>query len=257
MLISARKLIFEIYLFYDRAVPVPRIRDISIGPPPPVPERVSDALQRPRDVGLFNRLADDPDDVVARFAWLIPGEPWLVTGPLAIRRGAIELAAVQLIPLPDASDARVTSDLLRKVQVGEIVAQAQAILAAQAEVMAILAQWTRHDEDGAEGTRQSIRRLTGSKRTTQGRPRIPDAILALVAEAYLAEIDCPGRIHDLLVVRLAGHPEVKAHLKDDQLTTHKIRHWIRLAGERGYLGPGQKGTRRRTAGYQLLQRRVD
>src|SRR5208282_1364802 len=115
--------------------------------------------QRPRDVSLLNRLADDPDDVVARFAWRIPGEPWLVTGPLAIRRGAIELAGLQLTPVPAAGNARVTSDLLRKIQVGEIAAQAQAILAAHAEVMQILAQWTRHDEDGSDGTRQSILRL--------------------------------------------------------------------------------------------------
>lgn len=237
-------------------MPAPRIRDISIGPPPPVPDQVSDALQRPRDVGLFNRLTDDPDDVVARFAWRIPGEPWLATGPIAIRRGAVELAGLQLASIPSGGNARVTSDLLRKIQVGEIVAQAQAILAAHAEVMHILAQWTRHDEDGSEGTRQSIRRLTTSKRTTQGRPRIPDAILALVAETYLAEISRPGRIHDLLAVRLASHPQVKTHLRDDKLTTHKIRHWIRLADERGYLGPGHKGTRQRAAGLRLLQERT-
>ena len=44
---------------------------------------------------------------------------------------------------------------------------------------------------------------------------------------------------------------MKAYLKEGRLTVDQIRYWIRLATNRGYLGPGRQGTRRRTPGPRL------
>jgi hypothetical protein len=226
--------------------------DISIGPPPPLPPKVAEELQRQRTIVLLDRRPDDPPDLAARFLWPMVKEGWMVTGSLTVRSGAVEITTLALLPLEGIGPGRMTSEVLRGIPIGEIASQAQAKLAVNAEVARQLADWTGFDLDGSNGTRESIDRLAGAKNTTQGRPAIPDAILRLVAQTYLDEMDRPGLIHDVIAARLAGHPAVKAHLKGRQLTPGSVRYWIGLAQKRRFLGPGRQGTRRRAAGARLL-----
>jgi len=231
-----------------------RFRRVSIGAPPQPPQKVLNNLRRPRDIVIVDRQRDDPGEIVARFLWPVSGE-WLAAGSLAVRNSAIEVTGLSLLPVPGNEPGRITSELLRAIPIGEICFQAQMKLAADAEVMKLLAQWTRFDEDLSNGSRYSLDNLAAAKNTTQGRPTIPDEILRLVAETYLAEMGRPGLIHDLLAVRLAGDSAVKIHLKGKELTTGSVRYWIRLAERRGFLGPGHKGTRRRAPGPRMIDER--
>jgi hypothetical protein len=78
---------------------------------------------------------------------------------------------------------------------------------------------------------------------------VPDAVLAFELTGHLlGEIVVRGFRDG---PRLAGDAAVKTYLKDGRLTVDQIRYRICLATDRGYLGPGRQGTRRRTPGPRL------
>ncbi|EST27472.1 hypothetical protein N566_23360 [Streptomycetaceae bacterium MP113-05] len=139
---------------------------------------------------------------------------------------------------PATACAPITSDVLRRIPLGQIVARAQAELADQSwkeeGVIVIGRPRSDSDSDLAPASRQALEKANALAQPAQrGRPPLDGELLHHVAHAYLREaINGPG-----LTRRLAtqfDRPEPT------------IKDWIRAARDRGYLSPATPG--RRAAG---------
>lgn len=139
----------------------------------------------------------------------------------------------------------ITTDVLRRIPLGEIVARAQAELADRSwetEGIRMLPGGQLEPEELPASTKAAlettVRLATPSRR---GRPPLPDDLLRRVAQAYLHEAP-NGRG---LVRRLAARfDRPEATIKD----------WIATARERGFLSPATPGRRNAAPGPSLSRR---
>ncbi|MET9887638.1 hypothetical protein ABZZ20_31795 [Streptomyces sp. NPDC006430] len=142
--------------------------------------------------------------------------------------------------VPTAVSAPITSDVLRRIPLGQIVARAQAELADQSwrdEGVTTLGLGRLQDESGPELAPASVQALENASALAQpaqrGRPPLEEELLHRVAHAYLREaINGPG-LHRRLA-QLFDRPEPT------------IKDWIKAARECGYLSSAVPG--RRAAG---------
>ena len=181
----------------------------------------------------------DPPGTVARFAWRLPGRPWLATGTIGRRGDTLEVWALQLTPVPgpDGQPAPLSAAVLRAVKLTDITAGAQAALQLTARTAADLAAALQAPPpaDLSDGTRPA----------GQGRPPLPASLLRLTAEAYLAEAPAGPGLYD----RLADHLETIGGRPVN------VRNAIRRAEEAGWLGPGARGKAQRLPGPRLTAER--
>jgi hypothetical protein len=138
---------------------------------------------------------------------------------------------------PVTVSAPITSDVLRRIPLGQIVARAQAELANQSwkeEGVAILGRPQTAGSELAPASLQALENANALAHPAQrGRPPLADDLLHRVARAYLREaVNGPG-----LTRRLAD-------LFDRPEPT--IKDWVKAARSRGYLSPAVPG--RRAAG---------
>ncbi|AYV32277.1 hypothetical protein EES41_36580 [Streptomyces sp. ADI95-16] len=133
--------------------------------------------------------------------------------------------------------APITSDVLRRIPVGLIVARAQAELADQSWKEEAITVFGRPRTAGPELAAASLQALENANALAQpaqrGRPPLEEKLLHRVARAYLREAANGPGLHR----RLADHfdrPEPT------------IKDWIKAARVRGYLSPAVPG--RRAAG---------
>lgn len=136
-----------------------------------------------------------------------------------------------------AVSAPITSDVLRRIPLGQIIARAQAELADRSwrqEGVTILGRSPAAVTGLEPASRQALEHANALSQPTQrGRPPLDDSLLHRVAHAYLREaVNGPG-----LTRRLAG-------LFDRPEST--VKDWIKAARDRGYLSPAVPG--RRAAG---------
>ncbi|WP_405676306.1 hypothetical protein OG239_41725 [Streptomyces sp. NBC_00868] len=141
---------------------------------------------------------------------------------------------------PAAVSAPITSEVLRRIPLGQIVARAQAELADQSwkdEGVITLGLGRPQDDSAADLAPASVRALENAGALAQpaqrGRPPLDGELLHRLAHAYLREaVNGPG-LHRRLA-NLFDRPEPT------------IKDWIKAARERGYLSPAVPG--RRAAG---------
>ncbi|MFE0737405.1 hypothetical protein [Streptomyces sp. NPDC058855] len=146
--------------------------------------------------------------------------------------------------VPPTVSAPITSDVLRRIPLGQIVARAQAELARPVwkdEGVTTLGLGQPRDGSGPEIAPESVQALENANALAQpaqrGRPPLEEELLHRVAHAYLREaINGPG-LHRRLA-QLFDRPEPT------------IKDWIKAARQRGYLSPAVPG--RRAAGPGLL-----
>ncbi|MFE7045260.1 hypothetical protein ACFU9X_39365 [Streptomyces atratus] len=136
-----------------------------------------------------------------------------------------------------AVSAPITSDVLRRIPLGQIVARAQAELADQSwkeEGVTVLGRSRAAGSDLAPASLQALENANVLAQPAQrGRPPLDGELLHVVAHAYLREaINGPG-LHRRLA-NLFNRPEPT------------IKDWIKAARDRGYLSPAVPG--RRAAG---------
>jgi len=219
------------------------VQDITLPlPAPPDPAIIASAAKHGRRAaGIYIGIPEPPDPAgtVARFAWPVPGRPWIARGTLGRRRDLLEVTTLQLTPLPGGADGAVTSDLLRAVSLTAITAAAQAHLALTALAEDELAAVTRTEPRPAAGHAVSFRP------SGQGRPPLPRTLLRQAAEAFLDEAARGPGIYDRIALRLediAGHP----------FTEGKVRHALARAQQDGWLTRGKRGSRQRSPGPRLL-----
>ncbi len=145
----------------------------------------------------------------------------------------------------------ITSDLLRRIPLGKIVARAQATLAQddwRTEGVTQLGLDGRRDiavEDLLPEELNALETATNSAAgRRRGRPTLPDTLLREVAQAYLQEAPHGPGLTGLLAAQFA-RPEPT------------VRDWIGAARRRGFLSPGQRGRRGAGPGPRLLDRETD
>ncbi|MBK3584862.1 hypothetical protein JHN49_14430 [Streptomyces sp. MBT57] len=156
-------------------------------------------------------------DVVAHFEYEPPGDDWVASGD--IQRGERGLVISRLELRPAGRDSSgVTGSLLRRVQVGELLAAARAELA-RAKVPSSQKGHTVNSSP-AKGT--AVRR--------GGRVALTDELLREVAVKYLIET-LPSKPSGALSRMSAsfGRPE------------ETVRTWVGRARKDGWLGPSVKG----------------
>ncbi|MFF5161547.1 hypothetical protein ACFY3N_36220 [Streptomyces sp. NPDC000348] len=133
--------------------------------------------------------------------------------------------------------APITSDVLRRIPLGQIIARAQAELADQSwreDGVTILGRPQAAGSELAPASLQALENANALAQPAQrGRPPLDGELLHAVAHAYLREaINGPGLHHRL--ADLFNRPEPT------------IKDWIKAARDRGYLSPAVPG--RRAAG---------
>ncbi|WP_308491870.1 hypothetical protein [Microbacterium terrisoli] len=142
----------------------------------------------------------------------------------------------------DEPPALITSDLLRRLPLGRIVALAQQRLAQEEwrteGVVVLMGRDRSPDELSAAETLVLESAVTAARQTTRGRPSLPDELLESVACAYLEE-----------AVAGAGLlRRMSARFDRPQAT---VRDWIAAARHAGFLTPAQPGRRGAAAGPKL------
>jgi len=137
----------------------------------------------------------------------------------------------------------ITSDVLRRIPVGQILARAQAELADQSwkeEGIAVLGRSRMAGPELAPGTLQTLENAHVLATPVQrGRPPLDEGLLHRVAHAYLREA-INGPVLTRRLASLFDRPEPT------------IKDWIKAARKRGYLSPAVPG--RRAAGPGPLLR---
>ncbi|MCD0443657.1 hypothetical protein LO763_08470 [Glycomyces sp. A-F 0318] len=120
----------------------------------------------------------------------------------------------------------ITSDVLRRIPIGEIIAKAQHGLADRSWEIEGIKVLMGPDHEPGKVPEHTARALTSAnelaKLPQRGRPRIDDALLKAVAEAYLRELPS-GRGLTRRLANYFDRPEPT------------IKDWIRAARSRGYL----------------------
>ncbi|WP_329453169.1 hypothetical protein OG894_41960 (plasmid) [Streptomyces sp. NBC_01724] len=144
------------------------------------------------------------------------------------------------------SPVPITSDVLRRIPLGQIIARSQAELADQSwreEGVTVLGRPAAADFEISPASREALENANALSKTPQrGRPALDDALLHRVAHAYLREaVSGPG-----LTRRLA---------EEFDRPEPTIKDWIKAARDRGYLSPAIPG--RRAAGPGPLLRHPD
>ncbi|MGW7317387.1 hypothetical protein [Streptomyces sp. NPDC054865] len=142
----------------------------------------------------------------------------------------------------------ITGDVLRRIPLGQIVAQAQAELAGRswkAEGVTIIGLGSAEGRQPGELAPVSVRALENAGTLAQpakrGRPPLEGALLHDLARAYLREAGNGPGLHRRLA-DLFERPEPT------------IKDWIKAARERGYLSPAIPGRRAAGPGPLLSHR---
>lgn len=194
---------------------------------------------------------------VADFVYVAHDLPCRVYGTLVTRGAGLEIAELELFTLTwrdsgeEATDRRyalvpITSDLLRRIPVGQVLAKAQQRLAQddwREEGITVIGVDGRSDLVPADLGEEQVRAMesaaTAALPSRRGRPPLPDELLVDVARAYLRE-SSNGRG---LIRRLA------AEFDRPEPT---ISDWVAAARERGYLSPATPGRRGASPGPRLV-----
>ncbi|MEV6962680.1 hypothetical protein AB0M97_26575 [Streptomyces sp. NPDC051207] len=144
--------------------------------------------------------------------------------------------------------APITSDVLRRIPLGQIVARAQAELADQSgkeEGVIVLGRSRAAETDLEPASQQALQNANALAQPAQrGRPPLDGALLHVVAHAYLREAINGAGLHRRLA-DLFSRPEPT------------IKDWIKAARDRGYLSPAVLGRRAAGPGPLLTQREDD
>lgn len=142
----------------------------------------------------------------------------------------------------------ITSDVLRKIPLGRIIAMAQRSLAQEEWRTEGLQVLMGDDRGPDELTSNEITALEtvarAAKETKRGRPRLPDSTLIDIAHAYLEEAPTGVGLLKRLSLRF-DRPEAT------------IRDWIAAARREGYLTPAVPGKRGAGPGHRLNKPTTD
>lgn len=136
----------------------------------------------------------------------------------------------------------ITSDLLRRIPLGRIIALAQQRLAQEEwrteGVMVLMGNDRGPDELTSEETSALESAVEAARQTKRGRPPLPDDLLEAVAHAYLEEAIAGAGLLRRMSARFA-RPEAT------------VRDWIAAARGAGFLTPAQPGRRGAGPGPRL------
>ena len=225
---------------------------------PPSREIPSDRLE------LYMKRRARGEGYVADFVYTSRDLPVRVYGILINRGRGLEVAELELFrltwryedggdldsPLADGEQSAefgplITSDLLRRIPLGKIVARAQATLVQddwRSEGVTQLSLDGRRDIAIEDLHPEEVSALETAAKSAEiksrGRPALPDSLLEEVARAYLQEAtNGPG-----LTGRLA------ARFDRPEPT---VRDWIGAARRRGFLSSAQPGRRGAAPGPRL------
>ncbi len=157
-------------------------------------------------------------------------------------------ADIQSSPDTEEAPTLITSDLLRRIPLGTIVAQAQQVLAKvdwRAEGITVFMGPDRSADQLTPDERAAMENaVTAAGATKRGRPELPDDLLADVAQAYLQEAAVGAGLTRRLSERF-DRPEAT------------VRDWIAATRRRGYLSDAVPGRRGATPGPRLAGTRPD
>ncbi|MFV8165308.1 hypothetical protein ACNQVK_24985 [Mycobacterium sp. 134] len=145
--------------------------------------------------------------------------------------------------LPDGHDppTLITSDILRRIPLGDIVARTQRWLADaswRTEGIRTLPGPDLRPDDLTDQQRRALENSSNSMLRRRGRPELSDELLVDVAEAYIQEAG-RGRGAINRMADIFNRPEAT------------IRDWISIARRRGYLAPTKPGRRGAAPGPRL------
>lgn len=152
--------------------------------------------------------------VVATFQARPASGDWLAEGDITRGAQGLVISRVELQAV-DPAGSGITGSLLRRIQVGDILHLARAVVARAAQANEL----PQVVEDAPRGPRRS-----------GGRSALSDELLRSVAVSYLAET-APGRP--------AG--AVKRMAVEFDRPEETVRSWIARARKAGWLGPSVKG----------------
>lgn len=142
----------------------------------------------------------------------------------------------------DDPQALITTDLLRRLPLGRIIALAQQSLAQEEwrteGVIVLMGPDRGADELTAAETSVLESAATAARQTKRGRPSLPDELLESVASAYLDEAVAGAGLLRRMSERF-GRPQAT------------VRDWIAAARHAGFLTPAQPGRRGAAAGPRL------
>lgn len=185
---------------------------------------------------------DDRDAASVSFDEDLPGDGDHIPGELTDDADTDDGDA----EIDDGPGTLITADLLRRIPLGRIVAQAQERLART--------DWQEEGITVYFGPDRGPDELTGAERdaldtavaaagsTRRGRPELPDDLLEKVARAYLEEATTGVGLTRRLAQRF-NRPEAT------------VRDWIAAARRRDFLSPAVPGRRAAAAGSRLSTRR--
>jgi hypothetical protein len=158
---------------------------------------------------------------------------------------------------PDQPDSQnppslITSDVLRRIPIGDILTRTQTRLTAESwrtEGVHLLAQPGETGrnlaaEDLTEEQRRALENSTAIGARRRGRPELSDELLIEVAQAYIWEA---GR----------GRGALRRMSETFDRPEATIRDWIALARRRGYLAPTKPGRRGAAPGPNLPTNAAD
>jgi len=141
-------------------------------------------------------------------------------------------------------NALITSDLLRRIPLGSIIAKAQRVLAQddwREEGIRVLMGPDKSPDDMTAGETQALETaLQAATDTRRGRPPVPDDLLQNVAHAYLEEAARGPGLTRRLALRF-DRPEAT------------VRDWIMAARRRGFLSAAAPGRRGAVPGPRLTR----
>lgn len=193
---------------------------------------------------------------VADFVYVGHDLPCRVYGILVTRGAGLEIAELELFTLTwrdsseEATDRRyalvpITSGLLRRIPVGQILAKAQQRLAQddwREDGITLIGLDGRSDLVPADLGEQQVRAMesaaTAAVPARRGRPPLPDELLVDVARAYLRE-------------STNGHGLIRRLAAEFDRPEPTISDWVAAARERGYLSPATPGRRGASPGPRL------
>lgn len=145
------------------------------------------------------------------------------------------------LPNGHTPPALITSDILRRIPLGDIVARAQRWLADDSWRTEGIRSYPGPDlkpYDLTDQQRRALETSTNSVPRRRGRPELSNELLVDVAEAYIQEAG-RGRGAISRMANAFDRPEAT------------IRDWISIARRRGYLAPTRPGRRGAAPGPQL------
>jgi hypothetical protein len=145
--------------------------------------------------------------------------------------------------LPDSHDppTLITSDILRRIPLGDIVTRTQRWLADDSWRTEGIRSFPGPDlrpDDLTDQQRRALENSSNSAPRRRGRPELSDELLIDVAETYIREAG-RGRGAISRMAETFDRPEAT------------IRDWISIARHRGYLAPTKPGRRGAAPGPQL------